>query len=59
MPRYLIKPGASFRLDNDTVVEGPAEIELDDDVARMHASLVTLVTTPQPEAAPAADPKQE
>jgi len=49
MPQYRIKPGASFCWPNASVQTAGAVIELPEDVAAMHASLLDPVPpTPTP-----------
>jgi hypothetical protein len=40
MPRYRIKPGGSFRMPDGQVKTVDDEIDLDTDVAAMHASVL-------------------
>lgn len=55
MKTYIIKPGYSFRLDDAGAMRGAGErIELADDVAKVHAEKVELVTEGTEQAAPAA-----
>jgi hypothetical protein len=49
--RYLILPGNSFRDSDDSIKTGGQHIELDDDVAQLHAHRVVA----DPEKAPAPD----
>jgi hypothetical protein len=44
--RYIINPGESFRDSDGTVKAGGDEIELDDDMARVHAGKVTPMPVP-------------
>lgn len=60
MKTYIIKPGFSFRLDDAGATRGAGErIELADDVAKVHAEKIDLVTdsTEQAAAPAAAEPE--
>lgn len=46
---YIIAPGHSFRMPDGTVLDAGKPIELDDDLAALHAGKVTLA--PEAEAA--------
>lgn len=50
MRSYLIKSGFSFRIDADTVLTGGSTINLEDDVARVHAEKVELIADGSPAA---------
>jgi hypothetical protein len=54
---YTIRTGCSFRLHDGTLRTGGEEIDLEDDVAQIHADKIDLLAEePAPEAAPAPEP---
>ena len=53
MPKYIIRPGASFRLPDGTLKTAGDEIELDSDVVLANPN--TVDPAPVPESEPTAD----
>tara|TARA_B100001105_G_scaffold254440_1_gene250302 strand:+ start:667 stop:855 length:189 start_codon:yes stop_codon:yes gene_type:complete len=58
MPKYVIQPGHTYRVDANTV-KGPGDtIELADDVAALNPNSVQLLPDEAPDAAPTALPAE-
>lgn len=53
MPHYLIRPGEQFRDSDGTVKGGGEMIELDADMAKLHAGKVDPVPAATQDATPA------
>ena len=54
--RYTIRSGCSFLQADGSRLDGGAEIELEDDVARAHADKIELVQAPAQDPLPDIDP---
>lgn len=50
MKTYLLNQGATLRMPDNTLLTGPAEIELPDDIAAMHGTVMRLKPAAQPQA---------